>query len=365
MDEAVNLLVGMLEIYSPSGREGKLASYLKDSMEELGYSRVRIDRVGNVYGEMGGGEPTVLLCGHMDTIRGWIPVRLEDGKLYGRGSVDAKSSLAAMIYAAATLNFERLEGRVLVSGVVDEEGRSRGIRQLLREGLEVDYAIFGEPSGLNSITFAYRGRLRFKVYCRTLPGHVGAIHIFSNAIEEAYNLWAGIKSLFDGLKSPHGVFYSPTPCLIGIRSREVTGVTPSLCVLDIDLRLPPTLRCGEAEELVRRVIEDFKGENVTLPVGFRVLDRVEPFVADRRTPLMRALAEAIKEVVGVPARFIRKTGTGDMNIFGSRVGVPVATYGPGNSRLSHTDDEYVKVDEYLTSIRVYRRTLEKLLSGSV
>jgi len=231
--------------------------------------------------------------------------------------------------------------------------------------LEVDYAIFGEPSGLNSITFAYRGRLRFKVYCRTLPGHVGAIHIFSNAIEEAYNLWAGIKSLFDGLKSPHGVFYSPTPCLIGIKSREVTGVTPSLCVLDIDLRLPPTLRCGEAEELVRRVIEDFKGENVTLPVGFRVLDRVEPFVADRGTPLMRALAEAIKEVVGVPARFIRKTGTGDMNIFGSRVGVPVATYGPGNSRLSHTDDEYVKVDEYLTSIRVYRRTLEKLLSGSV
>ncbi|RLI35846.1 hypothetical protein DRO55_04740 [Candidatus Bathyarchaeota archaeon] len=131
------------------------------------------------------------------------------------------------------------------------------------------------------------------------------------------------------------------------------------------MRLPPTLRCGEAEDLVRGGMEGFKGGGTTLSVGFRILDRVEPFVADRRTPLMKALAEAIEEVVGVPARFIRKTGTGDMNIFGSRVGVPVATYGPGNSRLSHTNDEYVKVDEYLTSIRVYRRTLEKLLSGSV
>jgi LysW-gamma-L-lysine carboxypeptidase len=77
---------------------------------------------------------------------------------------------------------------------------------------------------------------------------------------------------------------------------------------------------------------------------------------------MKALGEAIQEVTGGPAEFLRKTGTGDMNIFGAETGVPVATYGPGNARLSHTNDEYVGTAEYLTSIQVYEKTIGKVLS---
>jgi LysW-gamma-L-lysine carboxypeptidase len=60
-------------------------------------------------------------------------------------------------------------------------------------------------------------------------------------------------------------------------------------------------------------------------------------------------------------KFIRKTGTSDMNIFGNKIGIPIATYGPGNGHLSHTSNEYIDIAEYLTSIEVYKTTIKNLL----
>ena len=99
-DSAIELLVKALEIYSPSGKESEISSYLATEMTKRGF-RVWTDDVGNVIGEIGQGKPVILLCGHMDTVEGYIPVRLENNKLYGRGAVDAKASLVAMIVAAS------------------------------------------------------------------------------------------------------------------------------------------------------------------------------------------------------------------------------------------------------------------------
>jgi LysW-gamma-L-lysine carboxypeptidase len=131
----IDLLKGMLEIYSPSGKEQELALFLKDELTNLGFRNVRLDKVGNLYGEIGSGSPIILFCGHMDTVPGQIPVRHEGGKIYGRGAVDAKSSLAAMISASCDLGLRGAEGKVIVAGVVDEERNARGIRL----GVYVDY----------------------------------------------------------------------------------------------------------------------------------------------------------------------------------------------------------------------------------
>ncbi|NIU83663.1 MAG: M20/M25/M40 family metallo-hydrolase, partial [Candidatus Thorarchaeota archaeon] len=106
---AVNLLKKMVEIYSPTGEEQGIASFLFDEMQKLGFS-VRQDRAGNVIGEHSGTHPRILLCGHMDTVPGLIPVRLDGQALYGRGSVDAKGPLAAFIIAAFQLIKEGYPG---------------------------------------------------------------------------------------------------------------------------------------------------------------------------------------------------------------------------------------------------------------
>ena len=117
----------------------------------------------------------------------------------------------------------------------------------------------------------------------------------------------------------------------------------------------------KAQLNAKDVIKKFLEEKNRVSVSLRILDKVEPFVARRNTILMESLKEAILEVTGEPARFLRKTGTGDMNIFGAEMNVPVATYGPGNGKLSHTSCEYIEIPEYLASIQVYKRAIEKIL----
>jgi len=362
-EESINLLRQMLEIYSPSGKEERIASLIEENLSSLGFRNVRRDKAGNVYGEIGSGSPSLLLCGHMDTVPGWIPVRQEDNRLYGRGAVDAKSSLAAMISAAAMLKSKiKDKGRVVVAGVVDEEGKARGIRQLLREGLTVDGAIFGEPSGLKNITFAYKGRIALQITCKTSTGHIGAQHLFDNAIEVAFDLWRRLKNICSKHRSPHGLFYSLSSSLTKIRSWRSMGGVPDVCLFEVDLRLPPKFSSERAIQLAKDAVEEFLKEKRQVSVSLKVVDTVEPFVARRDTVVMESLKEAILEVTGEPARFLRKTGTGDMNIFGAEMNVPVATYGPGNAHLSHTSCEYIDIPEYLASIQVYRRTIEGILS---
>ena len=99
MDEA-DFLKKSLEIPSVSGNEEEFGKFLLNQMKELGFN-ARKDSVGNVIGEIGKGKPVILFSSHMDTVVGDIQVEKKDGKLYGRGAVDAKGSLCAMISAAA------------------------------------------------------------------------------------------------------------------------------------------------------------------------------------------------------------------------------------------------------------------------
>ncbi|MEM1508111.1 MAG: M20/M25/M40 family metallo-hydrolase [Candidatus Bathyarchaeia archaeon] len=359
----IDLLRRMLEIYSPSGREGEISSFLADVMAELGFDKVWRDKVSNVYGEIGFGGPTILLCGHMDTVPGKIDVKLEGDRLYGRGAVDAKSSLAAMILAASSLKSEGLKGRVIVAGVVDEEGRGKGIKHMIRGNLNVDYAIFGEPSGIRNITFAYKGHIKLKLAFRTAAGHVGAQHIMPNAIEKCFEFWSRLKDLCDReYRSPYGVFYSLTPAITGIYGKGTTRSIPDTCFLELDLRLPPAVSCEKAVKIIEDLIDSFRDENYGLNLDFKVLDMVKPYVADKSSLVIKALKEAILEETGEEARLIRKTGTGDMNIFGSHFKAPAATYGPGEAVLSHTLNEHIDIKEYLMSIKIYKRAVEKILS---
>ncbi len=361
--EPAKLLKQMLETYSPSGREGNLANLLKDHLTQLGFKNVRLDNAGNLLGELGKGPPTVLLCGHMDTVPGRLPVKIKGGRIFGRGAVDAKASLAAMIMAASELMGQATEGRVIVAGGVHEEGRGRGIRQILQDGIDVDYALFGEPSGVANITLGYKGRLSVRALCETEAGHASIPNAFPNAIEKAYSLWEKIRIWTEEKKGP-SPYYSTTASLTGIRGGGVSNVTPHRCTLLMDVRLPPSTNCQKTIEQIDALVRQYGRENPRIRIKMAVEDRVEPFIADEDSALVKALRKAIEETVRGPVKLLRKTGTGDMSLFAEKIKVPVATYGPGNSRLSHTSKEYIEIKEYLTSIEVYRKTTERLLAST-
>src|SRR5439155_154819 len=126
MDD-VEVLRALLDEYSPSGREGAAVHLFLELARCLGLDG-HSDAVGNAIAHIGRGPPTILFLGHIDTVDGALPVRIEDGRLYGRGACDAKGPLAAALIAASR---HRGRGEIIVIGAVGEELDSRGTRALL------------------------------------------------------------------------------------------------------------------------------------------------------------------------------------------------------------------------------------------
>jgi LysW-gamma-L-lysine carboxypeptidase len=359
-EQAVHLLTNLLSIYSPSGKEKRISSFLVKEMETLGY-RVRKDAVGNVIGEIGEGEPTVLLCGHMDTIAGNLPVRLENKNLYGAGAVDAKAPLAAMVVSAAELAKEKvLQARVLLAAAVEEEATSNGIKYIIKQGIQADYALFGEPSGVENITIGYKGSLHLKITCETETGHSSSPWLYENSLEKGFELWQQIKTAYPPVDEQKSPFNAVTACLVKLNGGMGNSKVPSKCEMRIDIRVPPQFTVAQVFDVVEGVIRRWEAASPKVRVKVAIMDQNEAFEVAKNSLLVRAVSYAIRKVTGRPATLLRKTGTGDMNILGRAVNIPIVTYGPGDSHLDHTKDEHIKIDEYLASIQVYKQAIMKL-----
>jgi LysW-gamma-L-lysine carboxypeptidase len=359
-DYPVRLLTDLLGIYSPSGKETAISNFLVKEMKKLGF-RVRKDAIGNVIGEIGQGKPTILLCGHMDTILGNLPVRVEHNKLYGTGAVDAKGPLAAMIIAVTTLARESaLQAKVLLVAAVEEEATSRGIKHVIKQGIQADYAIFGEPSGVENITIGYKGSLHLKITCKTETGHSSSPWFYENALEKAFDLWQQIKTVYPPVEKQESPFHAVTACLVKVVGGRGNSKVPSKSEMRVDIRVPPQFTAAQVFKVFENVINQWQAANPKVEVKVAIMDQNEAFEVAKNSLLVKAMSYAIRKVTDKPATLLRKTGTGDMNILGRTMNIPIITYGPGDSHLDHTKDENIDVCEYLQGIEVYKETILKL-----
>ncbi|MEM2093887.1 MAG: M20/M25/M40 family metallo-hydrolase [Candidatus Bathyarchaeia archaeon] len=355
-EEQVHLLHRMLEFYSPSGKEHEISYFLLGEMKRLGL-RSYIDDVGNVIGEYGNSGPFFFLCGHMDTVPGELPVRIEGNRIYGRGAVDAKPALAALICASESLISQGFKGKLLVAGVVDEEGQGRGIKNLVKKGFNPDYAIFGEPSGVENITIAYKGSLHIKLSVKTKTGHSSAPWLYRNAIDEAINVWRRLQSIHFPEEKQESKFYAVTDTLTEICGGGSSSTVPSWCDIKIDFRLPPPITPSRMLNEIVNTINSYRVAHPDVDLCLSVEDQCEPYEADSRSILVRGLSWGIREVRKRQATLTRKTGTGDMNVLGAFMKIPMVTYGAGDSKLDHTLDESIDVGEYLDSIKILEKGL--------
>ena len=128
-------------------------------MEARGF-RAEIDAAGNAIGAIGSGERQIVLLGHIDTVPGHIPVRIENGELWGRGAVDAKGPLCTFVAAAAAAAPD-LNATVTVVGAVGEERLGSPGARAVAAWDAPDFCVIGEPSGWDAVCLGYRGTLGF------------------------------------------------------------------------------------------------------------------------------------------------------------------------------------------------------------
>lgn len=355
---SVKMLEKTLRLYTPSLSEKALAEFLADKCDDLGFENIRIDDVGNLIATKGSGSPKILLCGHMDTVPGKIKVRNENGFIYGRGASDAKAPLMAMLLAAASL--QNNNGTIVFAAVVDEEGNATGIKSLVKQKPDIDYAIFGEPSGIRNITIAYKGRIAINLKVNVgNSAHASAPWLAKNAIEESYIFTSAIKNALETNQDNKPKSMMLTAALTEIKGGSSHNVTAAECDAIMDIRIPVDMNCKMVGERITTTVQEIsKKQGVS--AFHSILDETEPFEAPHNSPLVRALTLGILDVEKARPQLIRKTGTGDMNIIGNSLNIPVVTYGPGDPHASHTIDEHVSTDEYLRSIEVFKRMMYHL-----
>jgi len=354
----IKMLEKALRLYTPSLGEKPMADFLADKCDDLSFDDIRIDEVGNLIATKGSGLPRILLCGHMDTVPGKIKVRKEGDWLYGRGASDAKAPLMAMLFAAASI--QNNSGTVIFVGAVDEEGNATGIKNLVKSKLDIDYAVFGEPSGIKQVTIAYKGRIAINLKINVgNSSHASAPWLSKNAIEESLIFTTELKKVLESGQENKKKGMLLTATVTEIKGGTSHNVTPKECDVIMDIRIPVDMNCKMIEEKISTLVQEISKKR-KVEAFHSILDETEPFEASHNSPLVRAFTLGVMDVEHSRPTLIRKTGTGDMNVVGNQLNIPVVTYGPGDPHASHTIDEKVSIDEYLRGIEVLKKTLQHL-----
>lgn len=391
-DDAVALLHGLVAIPSLSRQESRAAHWLAEQMTAHGFGQAFVDGAGNAVGEMGAADAaqTVILLGHIDTVPGDIPVRMENGLLYGRGSVDAKGPLATFVAAVARLGdgWARASHlRLVVVGAVEEEyATSKGarfIRDRFNGAAEPvpTACIIGEPSSWQRVTLGYKGRVLIEMEASQPMAHSAGPD--AGVATVAVDLWNWVSAYAAAFNAPYDkAFDQLLPSLRDLRTWTDEKLHDRVAA-KIGVRLPVDFPIddflaglvGWANQRTTTdiplppfpdaAIGDGAAKTVTIvgpltKISLRIYAHEPAWRGERNNALVRAFLSAIREVSDERPGFVVKTGTSDMNVVGPAWGCPILAYGPGDSSLDHTPHEHISLDEYWQAVLVLEQALRNL-----
>jgi LysW-gamma-L-lysine carboxypeptidase len=291
----------------------------------------------------------MILLGHIDTVPGRIQVRRENGKLYGRGAVDAKGPLACFTAAAARTG-PRPGWKITVIGAVGEEASSPGAKYIV-DRYRPEMVVIGEPSGWDHICLGYKGSAWFEYHVDRPLAHTAARD--ASACELAVVFWNRVVDWCRERNSgQERVFLQLTPTLRAMHSSS-DGLAEK-AHLTLGFRLPPDWLPANLEIELSALTGEYG--------RLAMVDWVLPYRAEKNNPLVRALLAAIRAAGGQPA-FSLKTGTADMNIVAPAWGCPAVAYGPGDSSLDHTPEEHIEIEEYERGVTILTDALRALTTS--
>lgn len=374
----VELTQALIQADSPSGAERPAADVLIAAFEANGFDEAYLDDAGNAVGVLEGRTPgpTVMLNGHIDTVPTGDPSlwphpplsgALAEGRVWGRGASDMKGSVAAMTVAAAELK-GRHAGRLIVSGVVQEEVGGLGARHLAAT-LPYDVVILGEPSKLQFKT-GHRGRIEVNARFPGAIAHAARPELGQNALTKAARFVTALDALTLPERDGFGAS-TATPTQLVTYPQGGANVVPGEATLTIDYRNVPG--DGLEDVLARLAVLDSEAE-------LTVMD--EEGVSESGLVRMTypRMAPAYETPVGEPLDVSRAVIQRELAALGvpwvegvwwfmtdaphlGAHGAPVLGFGPGEEEVAHTTRESVKVDALEAATRVYGAWAQALLGG--
>jgi LysW-gamma-L-lysine carboxypeptidase len=365
---AVELVRGLVAIPSRSRHEAQASAWLVGQMRAAGYDRAFVDEAGNAVGELGdpSATRTIVLLGHIDTVPGNIPVRIDGDLLYGRGSVDAKGPLATFVAGAARFGSAAARAaalHIVVVGAVEEEAAtSKGARFIAQRfngttGPVPTACIIGEPSHWNRITLGYKGRLLLDLIADQPMAHTaGPDASVASVVVDLWNWVTAHAARYN--EGRDKAFDQLSPSL-----RRFITATDDAMHDRVDAQIAWRLPVGFDADAFETEIRAWPAERPTTAFTFAFRGREAAWRGDRQNVLARSFLAGVRSVEpSAQLGFVLKTGTSDMNVVAPVWRCPIVAYGPGDSALDHTPNEHLSLDEYWQAVNVIAHTLEAFAS---
>lgn len=350
---AIEFLRELVSTPSPCGDEAAAVGVFVRTAAALGFE-AWVDGAGNGVAwrkAPGHAEPgaEIVCLGHIDTVAGFPEVRVDDrGVLWGRGAVDAKGPLAAMLFAAARAALAPGTGVRVIAAVGEESPNSPGAC-FVRDRLRPAACIIGEPSGADGVTLGYKGRLIAHASARVSGAHSAGPG--GSAADAVLAWWAGVLRRVEGLNAGReGAFETVQAGVRSMATRHDGFIDHA--EMTAGFRLPTWATPAQAQ--------GWAAESACgLGVELRFDGQIEAHRSERSDAVAQAISAAIR-AEGMTPRPKVKTGTADMNVVAPAWRCPIAAYGPGDSALDHTPHERVSLEEYARSIAVLTRAIGAL-----
>lgn len=340
LPESVGLLVDIVAVPSPTGHEEDAARMLADRLPRFGWETSHLDGAGSVIATRGSGDKELVLLSHIDTVPGGPKLFVNEERIEGRGSVDAKSPCCALAAGGGAVAVPD-DWRVTFIAAVGEEIDSRGAR--FRMPLHEPAAlVVGEPTGSNGVALSYRGRILFSFIAEDSGAHrSGSPGPMTDTVLAAASMMQITENMGKG--------YS-----IAIMEMEGREEGKRSASITMDLRTPIGARQDELELMLSETAAAFG-------VGLQVIEYVPPHEVHKSDPVIRAFRTAIREVTGEPPRVLAKQGTCDFNVL-STWGCPMGAFGPGDSKYDHSSNEQIEIKEFLRGIAVVKEALPRIMA---
>lgn len=348
------LLSRLVEVPSPSGEEQAIFERTSELCDLLGLSSERIG--DSLLVRVGSGETRILLNSHYDTVpvgQGWdgdpYNATWQAGKLVARGANDAKSSVAAMLWAAAQLvkHGTSLAGELLVAITAQEETKNAGMGDILEAIGMPDLAVTGEPTGLEVV----RAQSGLAILVAEWSGKsCHAAHVAAVENQSALHLaCTEIAQLPESLRLPdeHPLLGISTIAPTVLRSGERHNTIPDEASLVFDARLAPPYTGEDCRELLGKLLP-------SATIRCRS-DRLRA----RETEQSHALVQCGLKAAGKQSAIGSRT-LSDMALL---AGIPAIKCGPGETARSHTANEWVTEEELLAGCQFYESLVPAALAA--
>ena len=375
MVEFTQQLIAIPTENPPGNAYNQARELILRQLKELGFHETRA--VGEcILSFIGQGDRTLYFSGHYDVVPAQSPVqfepRIQGDNLFGRGSSDMKSGLAAMTFAAKALQQSgfHLNGRICLVFVPDEETAGpRGSRSLATQGILGQNAIgmlTPEPTG-GAVWNANRGAITLKVTVKGKIAHVGRQFEGINAFERMLSVVQSVQALKKEVETRVTDFRA-TPdaarhsiLMIGGRSESGTNfnVVPDQAWFTIDRRINPEENLQEEKQRLLSLLDEVRSHGVDLEV--KVLQEGASAGTATGTPLEQTLTRNIQDVTGHAPQVEICPGLLETRFYAA-AGIPAFAYGPGLLTVSHGPNEFVPIERIVQCVGIYALTAAELLS---